>query len=71
MVYAIWIGKAAQATTVSGLILCFFADVFNGMGFPLHLIVIWCAVALTLTALFIYGRSAVRKYKEAGRAQNG
>ena len=71
VVYAIWIGKLAQATTVSGLILCFFADVFNGMGFPLHLIVIWCAVALTLTALFIYGRSAVRKYKEAGRAQNG
>ncbi len=67
VVYAIWIGKAAQATTVAGLILCFFADYFTSVGFPLHLIVIWCAVALTLTALVIYGRSAIRKYQEASK----
>jgi len=65
VVYAIWIGKAAQATAVAGLILCFFHEQFMAMGLPLHWIVIWCAVALTLAALFIYGRDAIRKYKEA------
>lgn len=69
VVYAIWIGKIAQATTVAGLILCFFHEKFMEMGFPLHWIVLWCAVALTLTALVIYGRSAIQKYKAASGGQ--
>ena len=69
VVYAIWIGKAAQATAVCGLILCFFGDYFSSVGFPLHLIVIWCAVALTLAALVIYGKSAVEKYRAAKREE--
>ena len=69
VVYAIWIGKIAQATTVAGLILCFFHEQFMQLGVPVHWIVLWCAVALTLTALVIYGRSAIEKYKAADAPQ--
>lgn len=66
VVYAAKIGKYAQALVVSGLILSFFGDwLTEHLGFPLHTVVIWCAVALTLTALVIYGKNAVKLYREA------
>jgi len=70
VVYAEKIGKYAQATVVAGLILCFFHEWFmEHVGFPINYIVIWCAVALTLSALFFYARSALKKYREAGAAE--
>lgn len=68
VVYAAKIGKYAQALVVSGLVLCFFGEWFREhLGFPLHEIVIWCAVALTLTALCVYGKNALKLYREADR----
>lgn len=61
------IGKAAQATVVASLILCYFGDWFWSKGFPLHLIVLWCAVALTLSALAYYAANAVRMWNQAAK----
>lgn len=61
------IGKAAQATVVASLILCYFGDWFWSKGFPLHLVVLWCAVALTLSALVYYATNAVRMWNAAGK----
>lgn len=66
VVYAVKIGKYAQLLVVTGLVLCFFGDwLTSHLGFPLHTVVIWCAVALTLTALVVYGKDGIRKYREA------
>ncbi len=70
VVYSHKIGKAAQAAVVCGLVLCFFHERFAGLGVPVHLIVLWCGVALTLAALVHYGTDAVRQIKamkEGGR----
>ena len=70
VVYSRVIGKAAQALVVIGLLLCFFSEwIMAHLGFPLHTIVIWCAVGLTLCALISYARSALKLYKEAGEKQ--
>lgn len=59
-------GKIAQACMVSSLILCFFNECWwEPLGVPVHLIVLWCAVALTLYALAFYVNDAVRLYKES------
>ncbi len=66
VVYAAKIGKYAQLLVVIGLILCFFGDwLTQNLGFPLHTAVVWCSVALTLTALVVYGKDALKKYREA------
>jgi len=63
VVYAEKIGKYAQLLVVSALVLSFFAkDWFHT--FPLHLIFLWCGVALTLCALVFYGKSALAKLKD-------
>lgn len=63
VVYAEKIGKYAQALVVSSLVLSFFAeDWFHT--FPLHLIVLWCAVALTLCALGFYGKRAIDRIRK-------
>ena len=67
--YAEKIGKIAQATMVSALILAFFGDWFNSIGFPLHIILLWCAVALTLAALVFYVRRAVKQLRELSQKQ--
>lgn len=64
VVYAEKIGKIAQAFVVSALILSFFAPEFEGLGFPVHWVVLGCAVLLTLCALMFYARSALRLYKK-------
>lgn len=60
VVYAKKIGKAAQAVMVCSLLLTFFADYIA----PVHLIVLWCAVALTLCALVFYARGAILQLRE-------
>lgn len=65
VVYSRAIGKIAQVFVVSALILTFFRDAFDSLGVPVHLIVLWTAVALTLAALVFYARSAWAQYKAA------
>ena len=65
VVYAEKIGKLAQTFVVSSLLLSFFQPEFANLGFPVHLILLWIAVALTLSALVFYGKSAVKKFKAA------
>lgn len=70
VVYSEKIGKAAQAMMVIGLVLCFFGGwLTENLGFPLHAVVLWCAVALTLAALYFYTRKALRLNREATRKQ--
>jgi len=67
VVYAEKIGKYAQTAVVLSLLLSFFSQEswFTAMGFPLHVVIIWIAVALTLCALCFYGRSAFLKLKNS------
>lgn len=69
VVYSEMVGKAAQALMVASLILSFFADEFFAMGCPVHLIVLWCAVALTLCALTFYTRRAIQRYRAVKAAR--
>lgn len=65
VVYAEKIGKIAQTFVVASLVLSFFQPEFLTLGFPVHLILMWIAVALTLSALVFYGKSAWKKFKAA------
>lgn len=67
VVYAEKIGKYAQVLVVSSLVLSFFAPEFASLGFPVHLALMWCAVALTLCALGFYGKNGLRLYRQAGK----
>ena len=68
---AIWIGKLAQFLVVASLVACFFSDWFNNsVGVPVHLILLWTAVAFTLCALAVYTRRAISLYQEAKEAGN-
>lgn len=66
VVYAIWIGKAAQATIVSALILSFFyqfLEQYPVLGMPVNQLILWIGVGLTLAALVMYGTNAVKQVK--------
>ena len=66
VVYARWIGKIAQATVVCALISCFFHEwLLQTCGFPVHTVLLWIGVALTLTALCVYMKQAIGQYREA------
>ena len=66
VVYSIWIGKLAQTVVVISLLSCFFHEWLQArLGFPLHLYLLWAGVALTLIALFVYARRAIRAYNDA------
>ncbi len=65
VVYSIWIGKIAQAVVVTALIACHFSDWFDSVGVPVHLILLWIGVGLTLCALVVYTRMAISMYREA------
>ncbi|MBR4360426.1 MAG: CDP-diacylglycerol--glycerol-3-phosphate 3-phosphatidyltransferase [Clostridia bacterium] len=70
VVYAIKIGKYAQALVVTALLSCFFGEWFVEKGIlsaalPLHRVLVWCAVALTLCALGVYTSRAINLYREA------
>ena len=62
---SIWIGKLAQAVIVSALIACHFRDWFISVGVPVHLILLWTGVVLTLCALAVYTKRAISLYHEA------
>ena len=64
VVYAQKIGKYAQLAVVCSLILSFFHAFFDGLGFRLHVYLLWIAVALTLCALVFYAANCVRQLKE-------
>lgn len=64
VVYAEMIGKVAQTAMLAALILCFFEEQFTALGVPVHLIVLGCAVALTLVALIFYAYRALQWLKE-------
>ena len=64
VVYAKKIGKIAQLLMVLSLIASFFHETFEAWGFPLHLILLWTAVALTLCALVFYARDCLKQLKE-------
>ena len=69
VVYAEMIGKVAQVAMLTGLILCFFEEKFTALGVPVHLIVLWLAVALTLAALVFYVRRALQWVREENEAR--
>ena len=52
--YSAKAGKIAQFMMSLSMGLAFFADYFNGIGFPIHLILLWFSVACTLYALYFY-----------------
>lgn len=56
VVYSMMVGKVAQFVTVVALILCFFHETFNRLGYPVHLWLLWAGVALALVSLFYYAR---------------
>ena len=70
VVYAIKIGKYAQALVVAALLSCFFGEWFIehqilSAALPLHRVLVWCAVGLTLCALGVYMKRAIGLYREA------
>ena len=72
VVYARWIGKIAQATVVCALISCFFPEwLLKTFGFPVHTVLLWIGVALTLTALCVYMKQAISQYREAKEKEAG
>lgn len=76
VVYATKIGKYAQLLVVTALLSCFFGEWFVEKGIlsaslPLHLVLVWCSVALTLCALGVYSARAVRLYREAKAKKSG
>lgn len=71
VVYSHWIGKIAQLFVVLGLLACFFRDgLQTSLGFPLHLVLLWIGVGLTLCALVHYVRWGLKLYhdKRQGKA---
>lgn len=67
VVYSSMIGKVAHCFFIGGLVLSYFHDWFVGVCvgwfMPLDIIVVWVAVALTLTALVFYVIDSVKKVK--------
>lgn len=70
VVYSILIGKIAQCLFIAGLVAVYFHDWFAGLcvGWPMtpDLMLLWCAVALTLVALVVYVLRSLRMAKEKG-----
>ena len=64
VVYALKIGKIAQFLMVMSLIASFFHEQFTAWGFPLHLYLLWAAVALTICALVFYAAQCLKKLRE-------
>ena len=72
VVYSHWIGKIAQLMVVLGLLASFFWEwLTQTLGFPLHLVLLWTGVGLTLCALIHYTRWGLGLYrrKKQGEAE--
>lgn len=67
VVFAKPIGKIAQFVIVLGLLLSFFRQHFQSL--PLHLIVLWTGVVLTLGALVFYTHACLTAIRNERRAQ--
>ena len=66
VVYSMFIGKTAQFVIVLALLACFFHKNFTV--FPLHLVMLWTGVALTITALIYYTQACLAALK-AGKLE--
>ena len=64
VVYALKIGKYAQLVMVLSLIASFFYETWERLQFPLHLILLWTAVGLTLCALVFYAHRCLISLKQ-------
>lgn len=64
VVFAKPIGKVAQLITTLGLVLCFFHKAFEGLGVPVHLIVLWAGVVLAMAALWYYAAAFLKVLKK-------
>lgn len=65
VVYSKWYGKVAQFLIVSAVGLTFFADYFNSINFPVHLILLWIGTAFAYYAGVQYTKNiTVRKVYE-------
>ena len=60
VVYAHYLGKAAQFSFIIALILSFWHREFVAMALPLDRVFLWIAVAIALAALIEYGISSIR-----------
>ena len=68
VVYSHWIGKAAQFVVVCGLLCCFFWEwLQEKLGFPLHTVLLWTGVGLTLCAMIHYTLWGIRLYQKQKR----
>lgn len=70
LVYSILIGKVAQCLFIAGLVAVYFHDWFVRLcvGWPmtLDLLLLWCAMGLTLAALVAYGARSLRTVQKKG-----
>ncbi|HHU02630.1 MAG: CDP-alcohol phosphatidyltransferase family protein [Christensenellales bacterium] len=57
VVHSKHIGKLAQLTIFTALTLCFFHKYFDSIGFPLHMILLWIGVILSVSAFVYYAHS--------------
>ena len=62
VVYSMMLGKVAQFIIVIALVMCFFHERFAAMGLPLHLILLWIGIALSIAALFQYAWRNMGQY---------
>ena len=61
VVHSLFVGKFAQVCLCAALILSFFADQFESLGFRPHIALLWIGVGAAYTALVVYVRSVFRQ----------
>ena len=64
VVYANYVGKAAQVFFILSLILSFFPEELAAAGVPLDVILLWVTVALALVAMVVYAFAAWKQLKK-------
>ncbi len=64
VVYANYVGKAAQVFFILSLILSFFHEELAAAGVPLDVILLWVTVALALVAMVVYAFAAWKQLKK-------
>ncbi len=71
VVYANMFGKTATVCFMAALIAGFFHAEFQTWGFPLDQILLWAAVALSLLALAVYARGALKQLRAGSSPEGG
>lgn len=64
VVYAHWLGKAAQFSFIAALILSFWHREFVATALPLDRVILWIAVAIALAALVEYTLSSIKTLRQ-------